>query len=135
MPKPRRVLPAAAGPSGFFWTSGADGGLRILRCSSCAYFIHPPTSYCPQCGGREPLPHRVSGRATVQSFTVNHQQWDDSPDPYVVAIVELVEQPGLRLMTNLVGAAPEDMRIGMVVRVVFEDHGDVQLPLFEPVAM
>jgi len=51
----------------------------------------------------------------------------------VVAIVELEEQAGLRLTTNLVGCAPADVAIGMPVRVVFEDAGDgVFLPLFEP---
>lgn len=69
----------------------------------------------------------------MYSFTVNHQRWDDSAEPYVVAIVELDEQPGLRLMTNLIGVAVDDIRIGMPVQVVFESHGGVHLPLFGPV--
>jgi uncharacterized OB-fold protein len=56
--------------------------------------------------------------------------------PYVVAIVEIVEQPSVRLTTNLVNIAPDAVRIGMPVRVTFEHHpdpdGDVYLPLFEP---
>ena len=56
--------------------------------------------------------------------------------PYVIAIVELPEQAGLRLTTNVVGCAPEDVRIGMPMRVVFEHHpdpdGDVFIPLFAP---
>jgi uncharacterized OB-fold protein len=52
--------------------------------------------------------------------------------PYVVAIVELDDQPGLRLTTNLVNVAPQDVRIGSRVKVVFEPHEDVWLPLFEP---
>jgi len=131
---PHRVLPPTDGPTAFFWTSGADGGLRFLQCSSCAYLIHPPTSYCPRCGARESSPHRTTGRATVYSFTVNHQPWDGTKEPYLVAVVELDEQPGLRLMTNLVGVAIEDVRIGMPVEVVFEHHGEVYLPLFRPVA-
>jgi uncharacterized OB-fold protein len=132
---PRRVLPPREGPTAFFWTSGADGGLRFLRCSFCAYFIHPPTSYCPRCGGRESSPERTAGRGTVYSFTINHQPWDGSEDPYVIAVVELDEQPGLRLMTNFVGAAAQDIRIGMPVEVVFEGHGEVHLPLFQPVRL
>lgn len=131
---PHRVVPPADGPTGFFWTSGADGGLRFLRCASCAYYIHPPTSYCPRCGGRDSSPARVRGRATVYSFTVNHQPWDGTAEPYVVAVVELDEQAGLRLLTNLIGIATEDIRIGMPVQVVFEKHDDVYLPLFEPAA-
>jgi uncharacterized OB-fold protein len=79
----------------------------------------------------------VSGRARIATFTVNHQPWMPGPAlPYVVAIVEIDEQPDVRLMTNVVGCPPEAVRIGMPVRVVFEHHpdpdGDVWLPLFEP---
>jgi uncharacterized OB-fold protein len=80
----------------------------------------------------EVAPRAVSGRGSVASFTVNHQRWaPDLPVPYVVAIVELAEQPGLRLLSNIVGGAPEDVHVGMPVRVTFEQIEDVWLPLFE----
>ena len=48
---------------------------------------------------------------TVRAATVNHQPWYPGwPETYVVAIVELDEQPGLRLATNLVGDVPADPR-------------------------
>ena len=92
---------------------------------------------CPQDHGQALTWTAVSGRARVATFTVNHQQWLPAPPvPYVVAIVEIEEQPSVRLMTNVVGCAPDAVRIGMPVRVVFEHHpdpeGDVWLPLFEP---
>jgi uncharacterized OB-fold protein len=69
------------------------------------------------------------------TFTLNHQQWVPAPDhPYAIAIVELDEQPGLRLMTNIVGCPAEQVAIGMRVQVVFEEHEDVFVPLFEPAA-
>jgi acetyl-CoA acetyltransferase len=76
----------------------------------------------------------VSGRATLASYTINHQPWMPGLDvPYVIALVELVEQAGLRLTTNLVGCAPDAVRIGMPLRVTFRDvSDDVALPLFEP---
>jgi uncharacterized OB-fold protein len=56
-----------------------------------------------------------------------------APDhPYAIAIVEIEEQKGLRLMTNIVNCPAEAVRIGMPVRVVFERHDDVWIPLFEP---
>ena len=78
----------------------------------------------------------VSGRATLATFSVNHQPWMPGPElPYIVAIVEIVEQPSVRLTTNLVNCAP-DARIEMPVRVTFEHHpdpdGDIYIPLFEP---
>lgn len=76
----------------------------------------------------------VSGRATLASFTVNHQAWIPGSDPYVVAWVAIVEQPDVRLTTNLVGVAEADLRIGMPLEVIFVAEGDgIFLPLFRPV--
>jgi acetyl-CoA acetyltransferase len=75
----------------------------------------------------------VSGRGTVLGFTVNHQQWlPDFPPPYVVAVVALDEDASARLTTNIVGCDPDGVAIGMRVRVVFEPHGELWIPLFEP---
>jgi uncharacterized OB-fold protein len=68
----------------------------------------------------------------VWSYTVTHQSWDGSPDPYAIVLVALPEQDGLRLTSNLVNCPVESVRIGMPVRVVFEQHDRVWFPLFEP---
>jgi uncharacterized protein len=66
---------------------------------------------------------------------VNHQQWNPTvPVPYVIALVEIDEQPSVRIMTNIVGCEPEDVHIGLRVKVRFAEHDDVYLPLFEPEA-
>jgi uncharacterized protein len=127
------VLPTLDERSAFFWTSGADGSLRFMRCSGCGYFLHPPTPICPRCHSRDLAPAVVSGRATVHSFTVNHQAWDGVGDTYVIALVTLAEQDDLRLTTNLIDIEPGDVHIGTPVEVVFEDHDPVYLPLFRPV--
>jgi uncharacterized protein len=129
-PPPHRVLPDLSGPTAFFWASGADGTLRFLRCQTCAYFVHPPTSYCPDCGGRDLAPEAVTGKAMLYSFTINVQPWDGNNEPYILGIVEIDEQPGLRLMTNIVCADHALIRIGMPLHVVFEDHDPVFIPLF-----
>ncbi|HEX4428904.1 MAG TPA: OB-fold domain-containing protein [Frankiaceae bacterium] len=128
-----RVLPTTDELSGFFWTSGADGRLRFLRCAACSYLIHPPAPICPQCHARDAAPAVVSGRATVHSFTINHQPWDGVGDVYVIAVVQIEEQPDVRLTTNVVGIDPSQVRIAMPVEVLFEDHDPVFLPLFRPV--
>ncbi|MDX6432244.1 MAG: hypothetical protein QOE54_4610, partial [Streptosporangiaceae bacterium] len=75
----------------------------------------------------------VSGRAVVAGFTVNHQQWlPRFPPPYVVAVVAIEEDPMTRLTTNIIGCEPDDVAIGMRVRVVFEQQGELWIPLFEP---
>lgn len=135
-PKPLRILPAVTDENEHFWHGGADGELRFLCCCACGYYVHPPAPVCPQCLGRVLAPRAVSGGATVLTLTVNHHPWIPGFDPpYVIAIVELDAQPGLRLTTNIVGCAPDAATIGMRVHVVFEDAGEgVFLPLFAPVA-
>ena len=131
--KPFRVLPRVTPLNEHFWRGGADGELRFLRCQDDGTYVHPPAPICPECLVKNVSPEAVSGRATVLTYTLNHQQWVPAPDhPYCIAIVELEEQPGLRLMTNVVNCPAEDVRIGMAVKVLFEEHEDVFIPVFEP---
>jgi acetyl-CoA acetyltransferase/uncharacterized OB-fold protein len=117
----------------FFWKSGADGTLRILGCAACSALIHPPQPVCRRCGGLSLAPVAVSGYATLVGFTVSHRfSLPALPAPYVVAEVALEEDPRVRLTTNTVQCAPEDLRLGMRMEVVFEQAGDVWLPLFKP---
>jgi uncharacterized protein len=129
-----RTLPALTPLNAFFWTAGRNGRLAILRCTSCGEWLHPPSPLCSACLSRHVTPQEVSGLGTIETFTVNHQQW--TPDisiPYVIAIVSLDDCPAVRLTTNLVECAPESVRIGGRVSVVFAQQEDVWLPLFRPV--
>lgn len=79
----------------------------------------------------------------MAAYTVNRQPWIPGLEPpYIVAMVELVDEPDVRLITNIVGIAIDDIRVGLEVEVFFEDwtppSGDedsrVWLPLFRPVS-
>jgi len=130
---PVRPLPAVNEDNRAFWTGGADGALMIARCGACAYYVHPQVAVCPACESRDVRPERVSGRGEVFSFTVNHKAWlPGLPVPYVLALVELEEQAGLRLPSNIVGCDPESIAIGMKVAVRFEAVEDLHVPLFGP---
>jgi uncharacterized protein len=125
-----RVLPRLDDENRFFWTSGADGVLRILRCNNCHFYIHPPSPICPRCLSRDVAPQTVSGRGRVETFTINYQQWIPGSEPYVVAWVSIDEQPSVRLSANLIDVEPEDVFVGMGVEATFEHVEDVYLPLF-----
>ncbi len=104
----------------------------IHRCNTCRRFFHPPAPICPSCGSLDVGPEATSGRGTIATYTINQQAWTpELTAPYVVAIVELDDQPGLRLLSNVVGLPPEQVRIGMQVQVAFEQHEDIWLPLFK----
>jgi len=129
---PARQLPALEKDTAFFWTAGAEGRLLICRCQACGRYQHPPLPSCPECGG-ESAPAPVSGKGRVATFTVNHQPWvPGMAVPFVFAAVELIEQPELYVLTNIVDCATDEVRIGMPVEVCFEQRGDIFLPQFRP---
>ena len=132
--RPFRILPNVTDENAHFWRGGATGTLSFLRCDACSTYVHPPSPICPECLGKQLAPHAVSGRATLTTYTVNHQPWIPGFEPpYIVAIVELEEQRGLRLTTNLVHCEEADVRIGMPLQVTFYAAGDgIFFPLFAP---
>jgi len=129
---PARIVPPLDDDNREFWTSGSRGVLRLPHCTSCERYVFPPSLRCPGCAG--PAAYRpVSGRGQVFTYTVNHHRYHpEVPVPYVIAIVELAEQEGLRFTSNIVNCPVESVDIGLPVRVVFEQQGEAFVPLFEP---
>jgi uncharacterized OB-fold protein len=127
-----RKLPALTPETQAFWTGGKDGQLLIQRCGTCGRYQHPPTPLCPTCPTETMAPQPVSGRGTVKTFTVNHQQWlPGMGEPFVFAAIELPEQAELYVFSNVLAPA-EAVHTGLPVSVCFEQHEDVWLPLFRP---
>jgi uncharacterized OB-fold protein len=124
-------LPRLTPESAFFWSAATGDQLSILRCGTCGLFLHPPTPQCRACGSEDVAPEAVSGRGTLWSYTTSHQQLlPEIEVPYTIALVALEEQVDLHLTSRLVGVAADDVHIGMPLQVVFEQHGDVHVPLF-----
>ena len=129
-----RTLPRLDSDNRAFWTSGADGKLCLNRCQDCGSYIHPPRPVCRHCLSDKVAPEVVAGTGVVDTYTVNYQKWKPDLDvPYVIARVAIDGAPGVYLTTNIVGCPPESVDIGDKVRVKFEQHADVWLPLFEKV--
>jgi uncharacterized OB-fold protein len=122
----------------FHWDGARDGRLLIQRCDDCLVYQHWPNTICRQCLGTALSPAEMSGSGTVYTFTVGvqafHPYFADKL-PFILAVIELAEQPGLRMVTNLVECDPDDIRCGMPVEVVFHELTDgVVLPQFRPTA-
>jgi acetyl-CoA acetyltransferase/uncharacterized OB-fold protein len=131
---PGRPLPLITADNEFFWTSGADGTLRLQECKACDSLIHPPAPVCRYCRSRDMGVRAVSGNATLAGFTVNHRfSVPGLPAPYVVAQVAIAEDPRVRLTTNIVECQPDRLELGQRMEVVFEQVEDVWLPLFRPI--
>jgi uncharacterized OB-fold protein len=116
-----------------YFAGSAQGELRLRVCQRCQARFRFAYHWCPSCWSQELGSTVASGRGTVTTFTIVYQSpypaFDDVV-PYVLALVELEE--GVRLMTNIVGCAPEAVRIGMPVKVTFEQRENVALPMFTP---
>lgn len=133
MSTPSRPLPQPTLASAGFWHSGADGVLRVPHCRACDRRFMPPLPTCPTCRSEDVALEPVGGRGTVVAVTITYQAWLPTfPPPYVLAVVALEEDDRARITTNIVGCDPDEVRIGMRVRVRFSHHEDVWLPLFEP---
>ncbi len=114
-----------------FWDACQRQSLEAARCEDCGHCFLPPGPCCPQCWSAELSVCPLSGRGRVYSFGIYRRSYHPGlPAPYVVALVELEEGP--RLVSNVVGCMPEDVRIDMPLRVRFEASGEFVLPRFEP---
>jgi uncharacterized OB-fold protein len=128
-------MPQITPETEFFWQSGADGVLRLLRCQSCGYFVHPPSPRCPKCGSTSVAPEQVSGRGVVYSFSIAVQAFIPGLDPYCVGMIEIEEQDDVRIIGPIVGCRAEEVSIGLPVSVAFRKRSDdVWMPYFRVVA-
>jgi uncharacterized OB-fold protein len=110
-----RPLPAADNVTSPYWEAAARGEVLYQACPACGNRQFYPRALCTACAA-EPEWRVASGRGTVHTFTVIRQNWAQPFNelaPYVVAMVDLEEGP--RMMTNITGCDPDEVRIGMAV--------------------
>lgn len=132
--KPRRLRPPRGHDNAWWWEGLERGELLIQRCASCGRLRHPPRPMCGACQSTKWDTLRASGEGAVHSFVVmHHPKVPGYEYPLVCALVDLAE--GTRLLSNVVGCAPEEVAIGMPVRAHIENvDEELRLPLFRPAA-
>jgi len=130
-----KPIPVPDAVSKIFWQGCSKQELLLQKCSNCGRFQFYPRILCINCMSQSLEWVRSSGKGTVHTFTVVHQNVMPGfakDVPYVFAIVELTE--GVRLTTNIVDCAPAEVYIGMPVSVAFESISpEINLPKFRPV--
>jgi hypothetical protein len=135
---PPPVLPAPDDLTRFFWDGARDHVLRIQRCTACGTYQHPPEPVCHHCLSFDLGHAQVSGQGTVYSHETATQAFHPyfaDRLPFCIAVVELAEQPNLRLVTNIVDTPPDKVTVGARVEVTFNDLSDgFVLPVFRLVA-
>ena len=132
----RPVRPAPDSLTAFFWDGAREHRLLIQRCNDCGRFQHPPEPVCHHCLSFSLGAGEVSGRGTIYSFEIATQAfhpWFADKIPFVIAVVELADQPNLKLITNIVGVDPDSdaIQVGAEVEVTWQDLDDqFTLPVF-----
>ena len=118
-----------------FWEATRDKALRYQRCDACGTVVFHPRRHCTGCVDGSLSWHTASGRGTIYSFSVVRQSYHPffrTIVPYAVAWIDLEEGP--RLLSNVVGVDdPGALEIGQAVEVEWEEHEEVNIPLFRPI--
>lgn len=117
-----------------YWSAALEGRLSLPCCACCGQFVFPPKPFCPTCPGHPLAWKDVSGRGSIYSYCIMHMKLIAGFEPpYLIGVIELREQTGLRITANIVDCPPEALRIGMPVEVIFERRNSgVALPQFRP---
>lgn len=131
MPRPVPTM-----DDGGFWAGCREKRLRFQACAECGTVRHPPVPVCPHCRSTKVAWRDAPREAEIFTYTVVHHASHPAVKerlPYVGAVVVFDEIPGVRLVTNIVGCDPADIRIGLKVKLCWDDIGDgMFLPRFRP---
>jgi uncharacterized OB-fold protein len=126
--------PAVYDDSAPFWDATRDRRFVLPWCADCEQGIWYPRLVCPYCLGETIEWRDAAGTGTVHAYSIQPKPGpgrDADDGPYVVALVDLDE--GVRMMTNIVGCDPVDVRVGMAVELTWQPLSDGRhLALFEP---
>ncbi len=117
-----------------FWAATRERRLVLPWCTTCDRPHWYPREVCPHCLGDAIEWREASGRGTVHACsTMPKPAMPVLADrvPYVVALVDLAED--VRMMSNVVGVAPDEVTVGLDVVVDWEPLTDGRhLPVFRP---
>jgi uncharacterized protein len=129
-----KPLPIIDADSRLFWNGCREHQLRFQKCEDCGWVRWPASGVCPECFSQNTVWITANGKGRVYTFVVYHVAFHpgfENDIPYVVAMVELEEGP--RLLTNLVGCHPEEVRCDLAVEVTWEEvTAEFTLPMFRP---
>jgi len=132
--KPRRMEPVPTSVTQPFWDGTREHQLLLQWCTACEKPIFYPRESCPGCFGDTLEWRPASGRGEIYAVTVEHRPQITSlqaEEPFAVVLVELEE--GVRMMSNVIDCAPDDVTVGMKVTVAWEPLSDGRnLPQFTP---
>lgn len=117
-----KPIPIPSQESKPYWEALRAHKLLMPHCDACDKFWFPPSHNCPRCAAENWQWRPVRGQGRIFSYVVYHRVYHPgfaSEVPYAVGVIELDEGP--RLLSNVIGRAPQDLRCDMRVEVTFDD--------------
>ena len=113
------VVPAIDTLNRAFFTAGV---LTLQQCRRCKHVQHPPEDVCESCQSFDLGGFASTGEGRVESVAVVTQAVHPAladQVPYAIVLVSVADAPGILIAGNVAGTAPDDVRIGAAVQVVF----------------
>ena len=107
-----------------YWDACNEGRLVVQNCVACNRLQQPPDARCAHCGRSDTLDWReVSGRGRIHTYAVMH----DNPvpllfpdQPFNLVVIELEDDPGIKMLSHLPGTPLDEVPVGATVQVEFE---------------
>lgn len=119
-----RLLADTTPLSAPYFTAARSGRLLLPHCPRDGYFFYP-RQCCPTCLREDWQWREAPPRATLYTFTVDRVGLDPNhqlPLPHIIALAQL--DCGPRILGPLRGCAPEEVRVGMPLELVFEQFAE-----------
>ena len=116
------------GPEAQFKAYLAEGRFMIQRSASSGAHVFYPRPFIPTTGETDLEWVEAKGTGTVYSTTVNRRS-PEKGGTFNLALIDLDE--GVRMLSRVVGMAPEDVAIGMRVTAKIEELNGEPAVLWE----
>ncbi len=113
-----------------FWDAANEERLVIQHCNACSRLQHPPAPACGACGSSEHLEWKqMGGRGTIYNYGVVHDcpvRLLQEDQPFNVAVIMLEDDPGIQMYSHLPGLPADEVPVGAIVEVMFEETANGQ---------
>ncbi len=115
-----------------YWAAAAEHRLILPRCGECGTFRWPAGPFCPECQSQA-VEWVAPGQGSIYSFTILPAPVADKdapPNARIPALVTFEGAPGVRLVSVLIDAQPEDVRIDAPVEMDWLPAANATVPVF-----
>ena len=128
MPKQAPVPDEVSKP---FWDACNERRLIVQNCTVCNRMQYPPEQTCSECGSKDNLEwSEVSGRGKIGGYCTMYDsriRLLQADQPFNIAVIELEEDPDIKMLSHLPGVPVDQVPMGASVQVEFQEVGPGQL--------